>query len=62
MVVFFGIIILNELKSPLKIGSFVAFIISGGVYYTMRLKFLKKRGILIKDIIDKQGVWHVGSK
>jgi APA family basic amino acid/polyamine antiporter len=62
MVVFFGIIILYELNSPLKIGSFVAFIISGGVYYTMRSKFLKKRGILIKDIIDKRGIWHVGSK
>ena len=62
MVVFFGIIILYELNSPLKIGSFVAFIISGGVYYTMRSKFLKKRGIFIKDIIDKRGIWHVGSK
>jgi APA family basic amino acid/polyamine antiporter len=59
MVVFFGIIILFELNSPLKIGSFVVFIISGGVYYIMRLKFLKKRGILFKEIIDKRGDWYV---
>jgi APA family basic amino acid/polyamine antiporter len=48
MVGFFGIIILYELRAPLKIGSFVAFIISGGIYYILRLKFLKKRGIVFK--------------
>ena len=59
MVVFFGIIILYELNSLPKIGSFVAFIISGGAYYALRLKFLKKRGIPFKEIIKKSEPWHV---
>ncbi len=59
MVVFFGIIILYELKSFLKIGSFAAFIFSGIVYYTFRIRLLKKRGVLINNQIKYDQDWHV---
>jgi hypothetical protein len=54
MVVFFGIVIIYERNSPLKIGNFFSFGISGGVYYTMRLKFLKKK-LFLKTLFEKTG-------
>ncbi|UCH21301.1 MAG: amino acid permease [Deltaproteobacteria bacterium] len=58
MVVFFGIIILYKLQSPLKIGSFIAFIISGIIFYLSRIRYLQKQGIFIKDLIAKDKIWH----
>ena len=45
MVVFFSVIILYDLKSPLKIGSFLIFIISGWAYYTLRKRYLRSAGL-----------------
>ena len=36
MVLFFGVVLIYDLKSPLKIGCFLIFIISGIVYYQTR--------------------------
>ena len=40
MVVFFSVLILYDLKSPLKIGGFLVFAILGGLYYLLRKKYL----------------------
>ena len=45
MVVFFSIIILYDLKSPLKVGSFLVFIISGTVYYFLRKRYIRSTGL-----------------
>ncbi|MGD2270575.1 MAG: APC family permease [Desulfobacterales bacterium] len=58
MVIFFGIIILVELQSPAKICSFSAFIVSGVVYYILRLKILKKRGIRLEHLTGRRGALH----
>ena len=50
MVVFFSIIILYDLKSPLKAGSFLAFIISGAAYYLLRKRYLRSTGFELKNL------------
>lgn len=44
MALFFCLVILADLKSPLKIVLFVLFILSGFAYYEARKRFLLKRG------------------
>jgi APA family basic amino acid/polyamine antiporter len=50
MVVFFSIIILYDLKSPLKVGSFILFIVTGSAYYLARKKYLLSKGIRLEDL------------
>lgn len=55
MVAFFSAVILADLKSPLKIGLFGAFILSGIVYYAARKRMLLREGVdlaLIKGRSD----------
>lgn len=53
MVLFFSIVLIVDLKSPVKIGCFVLFIISGVVYYILRKSALKTKGqdlgLLVKE-------------
>jgi APA family basic amino acid/polyamine antiporter len=57
MVVFFSIIILYDLKSPVKVGSFMLLAISGIVYYLIRKKYLRSRGIRLEDLSKNEGNW-----
>ncbi len=59
MVVFFSIIILYDLKSPLKVGSFMAFILSGLIYYLLRKKYLLTKGIRLEDLRSHEKEWDV---
>jgi len=45
MVVFFGMILVYDLKTPGKIGAFLLFIVSGLVYYLWRKRRLAARGV-----------------
>ena len=54
MVFFFSIIILYDLKSPLKVGSFLLFIASGSVYYLMRRKHLLSKGIKLEVLSNHE--------
>ncbi|MCU0843757.1 MAG: APC family permease [Spirochaetes bacterium] len=45
MVAFFSAVILADLKSPVKIGLFGAFILSGIVYYAVRKRLLLREGV-----------------
>ncbi len=58
MVVFFSIIILYDLKSPEKVGSFMVFIVSGSAYYTIRKKYLRAKGIRLEDLGKNEGNWN----
>jgi len=48
MAIFFCLVILADLKSPVKIALFVLFILSGFAYYGARKRFLLKRGVDIE--------------
>jgi len=54
MVLFFSIIILYDLKSPLKVGSFLAFIISGGAYYSLRKRYLRSTGVNLENLLKNE--------
>lgn len=51
MALFFCLVILVDLKSPMKIALFVLFILSGFAYYEARKRFLLKRGVDIEKKI-----------
>ena len=51
LMVFFGIIILFDLKSAWKIGWFTAFIASGITYYQWRRRYLAGKGIRIDELV-----------
>jgi hypothetical protein len=57
MVIFFSIIILYDLKSPAKVGSFLGFILSGLVYYLIRRKYLQSKGVHPKSLRIKEATW-----
>ncbi|UCD81760.1 MAG: amino acid permease [Desulfobacterales bacterium] len=59
MVLFFSIIILYDLKSPVKIGSFLVFVISGVAYYLIRKKYLRSQGIRLEDLRKNEKNWDV---
>lgn len=59
MVVFFSIIILYELNSPLKVGSFMGFILTGLVYYWIRKKYLRSKGIRLDNLRVNEASWDV---
>ena len=54
LMVFFGVIILVDLKSAWKIGWFLAFIASGIIYYQWRKRYLVGKGIRIDDLVKEQ--------
>ena len=54
LMVFFGIIILFDLKSAWKIGCFMAFIASGIIYYQWRKRYLAGKGIRIDELVKEQ--------
>ena len=58
MVVFFGMIILYDLKSLLKMGSFGIFILSGMIYYLCRKVYLRNRGFDLVESIKKDARWN----
>ncbi len=57
MVLFFGGILLVDLKSPLKIGCFLLFILSGSVYYVLRKRYLLGQGIDLDIQMAKKENW-----
>ena len=58
MVLFFSIIILYDLNSPVKVGSFIAFVISGVAYYLIRKKYLRSQGIRLEDLRKNERNWE----
>ena len=58
MVVFFSVIILHDLKSLLKIGGFIFFIISGTTYYLWRKRYLLVKGIRLEDLRIHETDWN----
>jgi APA family basic amino acid/polyamine antiporter len=54
LMVFFGIIILFDLRSAWKIGWFTAFIASGIIYYQWRRRYLAGKGIRIDELVRKR--------
>lgn len=57
MVFFFGLILIVDLKTPLKIGCFILFVISGIIYYWLRKRYLKTQGIDLNDLMKKEN-WN----
>jgi len=57
MVLFFGFIIIIDLKSPTKIGWFILFALSGIVFYLLRKKYLKAKGFDLNAIRTKEA-WN----
>lgn len=53
MVLFFGLVIIADLKSMSKIGCFIFFVLSGIIYYAVRKRYLKARGIDLNMLIKK---------
>jgi basic amino acid/polyamine antiporter, APA family len=54
LMVFFSIIILVDLKSVWNIGWFMAFIVSGIIYYQWRKRYLAGNGIRIDELVKEQ--------
>ena len=54
VVVFFSLVILVDLKSPLKIFIFTVFFLSGLLYYLLRKRYLAAQGIHLKDLLYKK--------
>ena len=54
LMLFFGTIILLDLKSAWKIGCFIAFIASGIMYYQWRKRYLAGKGIHIDELVKEQ--------
>jgi len=57
MVFFFGAIILYELKTLTKIGCFLAFVATGGLYYLQRKAYLRRQGIDLDHLMDQEHDW-----
>ncbi len=55
MVIFFSLIMLVDLKTPVRIGFFLLFLVSGILYYWFRKGFLRSRGIDLTTLIKKEG-------
>jgi APA family basic amino acid/polyamine antiporter len=50
MVLFFGSVILYDLRSPAKVGWFLAFVLSGIGYYGIRKRFLRSLGAEVEGV------------
>jgi APA family basic amino acid/polyamine antiporter len=58
MVLFFGIALITDLKSPIKIGCFLLFIISGIVFYQSRKQYLKGQGFDLQAKLKEKEIWN----
>lgn len=56
MMAFLALVLLVDLRSPLKIGSFAAFVVSGIVYYRLRRRNLAARGVDLHDVICRESL------
>ena len=57
MVVFFSFLILYDLKSPRKVGGFLAVIVAGGAYYLLRKRYLRSTGLKLEDLRENATQW-----
>ncbi len=55
MVIFFGMVILVDLGSPVKTGGFVIFILTGIGYYLARKSYCRSRGINFDNLLYQEG-------
>lgn len=56
MMAFFALVLVTELRTPLKIGAFAGFAISGLVYYWLRRRWLAARGVDIRSLISLEAL------
>lgn len=56
-VVFFSIVILYDMNSPLKVCSFLGFILTGLMYYLIRKKYLRSKGIRLENLRINEPTW-----
>jgi APA family basic amino acid/polyamine antiporter len=54
MVIFFSLVLLVDLKTPVRMGFFLLFLVSGILYYWLRKRFLQKRGTDLSDLVKKE--------
>ncbi len=54
MVVFFGLVIMVDMKSLLKIGGFIFFILTGIGYYLARKEYCKRKGVYLEDLLYQE--------
>ena len=57
MVLFFGTIILYDLRSPVKVGGFLMFVLSGILFYLLRKAYLRRQGTDVNLIISRGDDW-----
>jgi len=54
MVLFFGLVIMVDMKSVLKAGGFLLFIVTGIGYYLARKRYCTRKGIFLDDLLYHQ--------
>ena len=59
MVVFFSLLILYDLGSPVKIGGFLAVIVFGGTYYRLRIRYLRSTGLKLEELRENATKWDI---
>jgi APA family basic amino acid/polyamine antiporter len=57
MVLFFGAVILYDLRTPARVGSFLIFVMSGIFFYVLRKAYLRQQGIDVIQIIRRSQDW-----
>ena len=57
MVAYFSVLILYDLKSPIKVGGFLAFAILGGLYYLGRKKYLRSISPELEEPVKHEMRW-----
>jgi APA family basic amino acid/polyamine antiporter len=58
LILFFTLVILVDLGSPLKVGWFGLFILSGAAFYRLRCSQLKRRGFSVAEHIAANETWQ----
>ncbi len=58
LVLFFSLVLLVDLETPLNVGFFVLFLLSGIIYYQFRKRWLAGQGIDLNEIINNREGWH----
>jgi APA family basic amino acid/polyamine antiporter len=59
MVVFFSLLILYDLGSPIKVGGFLAVIVFGGTYYRLRIRYLRSTGVKLEELRENATKWDI---
>jgi len=54
MVVFFGLVIMVDMKSLVKTGGFILFIITGIGYYLARKEYCRRKGVYLADLLYQE--------